>query len=123
MTKLTLKDLAPRAAEVTITHPSHQDFKTTITMVGPESLEFIQVSSDINRDSGGMRLGEMTKQELLEYTARLYAPLIKSWDEDFFGMELSVDNAHSVFADVDNQWIVRQLETAFGDKSLFFGKW
>lgn len=121
--KITLTDLAPKPYTFELEHPVHGKLGVEMVIVGYDSLEFITASTALSKDEGGKKVADMEATEIMQQTAKLYASLVKGWsDDEFFGGEFSKEKVKEIFCDLNNQFIVNQIESICNEREHFFTK-
>lgn len=117
--RLTLKDLSATEASIKLVHPKVGELDVFITMLGPDSNEFIELGKKLMKGRGAKTDVEITPDEQMKEGINLLAGLITGWsDDEFFGGAATPKNVKAVLS--EQRWIREQLQEALEDRKSFF---
>lgn len=116
-----LADRLPTAFDLDIKDPETGELETTIKIVGNEDKLFIQRVMDRVRAGNKVELND-NQADNFDLNVWYAAAHIVSWDEEYFGVPFTVENAVDVFMNPAAAFILSQINEKTGEKERFFPK-
>lgn len=116
--KRTLASLKTRPFKMPLIHPTEGDMGAYIELVSAQSNSYFYKVLELAKSNSD----ETSVQDQIKLAAELVATVMIGWDEEFFGMEFTTDNAIALLADVENFWIRDAINKALEDNTNFFPK-
>lgn len=116
--KRTLASLKTRPFKMPLIHPTEGDMGAYIELVSAQSNSYFYKVLELAKSNSD----ETSVQDQIKLAAELVATVMIGWDEEFFGMEFTTDNAITLLADVENFWIRDAINKALEDNTNFFPK-
>ena len=120
--KYTLAGHKPRSHTMPLIHPADGQIGVTVEVVGFDSQEWNEGLDKMNEELAGELLASKPRLDQVRLNGKLIAKLVVGWDEEYFGMPFTPDNAEIVLGDPDNVWLVECIEGVVRNRQLFFAK-